>query len=75
MIAAAPSPIGLMHGGSVAVFLGIQRSGVPGIPDLALYNLTRQVGHHPAGSTVSAATLERLGYSAPAPTSGEGRAA
>ncbi|MFA6959912.1 MAG: hypothetical protein WC205_04070 [Opitutaceae bacterium] len=70
MSVVSESAVALQHGGSVAVFLGIQQSGVPGIPDLPLYNLTRQVGHHPAGSTVSAATLERHGYSAPAHTGG-----
>lgn len=33
---------------------------------MPLFNLTCRVGDHPEGSTVSAETLERLGYSAPA---------
>lgn len=57
--------VDLKPGNAVAVFLGIQKSYKPGVSDIPLYNLTRQVGDHPVGATVSAATLARLGYSAP----------
>lgn len=60
----------LQPGESVAVFIGIQ-SGAGLVPDFPLFNLTRPVGIYPAGATISTATLERLGYSAPAmPTGG-----
>ena len=63
-----PPPVSVepLDGSAVAVFLGIQRSGVLHIPDLPLYNLTCPVGIHPAGSTVSADTLARYGYTPPA---------
>lgn len=48
-----------------AVFLGIQ-SGFGFSPDFALYNLTADIDGHPAGSTVSAETLEARGFFLPA---------
>jgi hypothetical protein len=48
-----------------AVFFGIQKwDGL--FPDTALFNLTADVAGHPVGSTVSAQTLERLGFAVPA---------
>lgn len=44
-----------------AVFIGWQ-SGNGVLPDFALFNLTRDVAGHPKDSTVSAATLVRLGF-------------
>ncbi len=54
----------LRDGNEVAVFYGIQRSGSH-LPDVAMFNLTRDVGEYEEGSTVTADTLARLGYSAP----------
>lgn len=71
----APATALLLHGGSVAVFLGIQRSYLQGRRSLPLFNLTKPVGEYPAGATVSATTLERLGYSAPLPFEGGREAA
>lgn len=42
----------------VARFIGVQ-PGLSGTPGIALYNLVISIPGHPAGSTVSAATLER----------------
>lgn len=50
-----------------ATFLGVQ-PGILQLPDVELYVLTAAVGHHPAGSTVSRATLERHGYTVPSLT-------
>lgn len=49
-----------------AVFLGVQE-GYParGIPDVELWNLTRGIAGHVAGSTVSRQTLERAGFFVP----------
>lgn len=51
-----------------ARFLGVQEP-VPGAPAWAkpvrLYNLLRDIPGHPAGSTVSAATLKQAGFRAP----------
>lgn len=48
-----------------AVFVGIQ-PGFRHLPAIELYNLTEQVGVHPAGSTVSRGTLESHGFFVPA---------
>jgi len=47
-----------------AVFIGWQR-GLGLVPDLALYNLTRDIDGHPAGSTVGAKTLAKAGIEIP----------
>jgi hypothetical protein len=47
-----------------AFFVGIQE-GWGHLPSIELYNLTEDVGIHPAGSTVSRQTLEQHGYSVP----------
>jgi len=60
---ATPKPE-LKDGSEVAVYLGWQSGGIF-TQGFALYNLTQPVGIHPAGSTVSEQTLNRLGYSAP----------
>lgn len=60
----APS-IKLLHRESVAVFIGIQRSGRRGHRNIPLYNLKRPLGHHVAGATVSDRTLKQLGYAPP----------
>jgi len=54
----------LKDGSEVAVYHGWQ-DGFGVAAGFALYNLTQPVGIHPAGSTVSDQTLNRLGYSAP----------
>lgn len=56
-----------------AVFIGWQEGlpatdSHPGVPTIALYNLTAAVGRHPVGSTVSGRTLERHGFRTPALT-------
>ena len=48
-----------------AYFIGWQP--VPGGRPFALYNLTRAIPGHPAGSTVSRLTLEAAGYRVPRP--------
>jgi len=60
---ATPKPE-LKDGSAIAVYLGWQSGGIF-TQGFALYNLTQPVGIHPAGSTVSEQTLNRLGYSAP----------
>jgi hypothetical protein len=47
-----------------AVFIGIQ-DGFGITPSFELYNLTAQVGAHPAGSTVARKVLEEHGYVVP----------
>lgn len=46
-----------------AVLLGWQEDGQG--DEIALYNLTEDIEGHPAGSTVSARTLEAAGYRLP----------
>lgn len=48
-----------------AVFLGWQKR--PGDTPLAFYNLTQDLGDHPAGSTVTAQTLRKYGCEPPTP--------
>ncbi len=43
------------------------QSGMGVMPDIELWNLTAPIPGHPAGSTLSRQTLERLGYTVPAP--------
>lgn len=50
-----------------ATYVGMQ-PGFRHIAPVELYNLTLPIGIHPAGSTVSRATLERHGYYVPART-------
>lgn len=55
----------LKDGNEVADFIGMQ-CGMGVVPPFPLFNLIRQVGIYPEGSTVGIETLNRLGYSAPA---------
>jgi hypothetical protein len=54
----------LKDGSTVAQYLGWNGGGKdhPGFP---LFNLTKQIGIYPVGSTVTEPTLNRLGYTAP----------
>ena len=54
----------LRDGNKVAIYLGTQE-GFHGSAPFDMFNLTRQVGIHPEGSTVGVETLARHGYSAP----------
>ncbi len=47
-----------------AVFIGTQ-SGFGIMPDMDLFNLTRDIEGHPEGSTVSRQTLEAHGFLVP----------
>ncbi|MBP8257098.1 MAG: hypothetical protein KAX37_07205 [Opitutaceae bacterium] len=49
-----------------AYFSGIQ-DGFGVVPDIELWTLTRDVGIHPAGSTLSRQTIEAHGYTLPRP--------
>lgn len=44
------------------VFIGMQETGIPDEPGYALFNLTKDIEGHPAGSTVAVETLEEAGY-------------
>ena len=66
--------IGLQHGGSVAVFIGVQKSGLQGRRSIPLFNLTQSIADRPAGATVSDRTLRKLGYSVPMPARQQGGA-
>lgn len=55
----------LMRPKAPAFFVGWQP--VPRGRPFALYNLTRAIPGHPAGSTVSALTLENAGFRVPRP--------
>jgi hypothetical protein len=55
-----------------AIYRGWQ-PGNGSVPGFELWNLTAAVGAHPAGSTVSRATLEKAGYRIPPTKTTEAR--
>ena len=47
------------------VYIGMQETGFPEIPDFPLYNLTKDIPGHPTHSTLCREELEKAGYMFP----------